>query len=247
MKKNIIILTSGLSGSSVVAHLLSLAGYWVGDSTCMKSDYNTYENEQLVYLNEKLLAYIDYTDYSVYFDKFKLEAIEALYSTIDLGEFYEFITTCQQYDLWLWKDPRLWVTLPFWMNFLDKNDFQVMIVDRKISQRWISELLRRNIQSFKYCENYNLKISKAIDNYIVQYGLESKKIVFDALIKRPENILKRINTAIGSSLKLDDLKAVYNKPLYRKIRGLDSLFMAVLIYLKNYRVALISEKLGRRL
>jgi hypothetical protein len=47
MRKNVIILTSGLSGSSVLAGLIANAGYWVGDETFKKDDYDTFENREL--------------------------------------------------------------------------------------------------------------------------------------------------------------------------------------------------------
>ena len=47
MKKNVIILTSGMSGSSVLANLISQAGYWLGDETS-KAPFETYENKELI-------------------------------------------------------------------------------------------------------------------------------------------------------------------------------------------------------
>ena len=41
---NVIILTGGLTGSSVLAGVLAAAGYWSGEDTFKKRDYNTYEN-----------------------------------------------------------------------------------------------------------------------------------------------------------------------------------------------------------
>jgi len=55
MKKNVIILTHGVSGSSVFAALLGRAGYWLGSETVQKPDYDTFENAALVALNYELL------------------------------------------------------------------------------------------------------------------------------------------------------------------------------------------------
>ena len=52
---NTIILTSGLTGSSVLAGLLASGGYWPGDRTYKKKDYDTFENEDLTRLNHGLL------------------------------------------------------------------------------------------------------------------------------------------------------------------------------------------------
>jgi hypothetical protein len=53
--QNVIVLTSGLSGSSVLTSLVAKAGYWTGE-THKKHDYDTYENTELLDLNLKILA-----------------------------------------------------------------------------------------------------------------------------------------------------------------------------------------------
>jgi len=237
--KNIIILTSGLSGSSVVTHLVSRAGYWTGESTCEKVDYNTYENSQLVYLNDLLLKAVGYDkDYSIVVKPEKFLEVEQLIDTLDLLPFKAFLAECNQSEPWLWKDPRLWVTLPFWMHLLEPDSFKVVVVDRSISQRWISELLRRNIQTFQYCSLYNNKIKSIISSFLERYDLDGCEVLFDDLIQEPEKVLLKLNQFIGSSLSVEDLRAIYNKPLYKKARGVKSLCLAVVIYLKNYRLRL---------
>ena len=52
---NVIILTGGLTGSSALAGLLSAAGFWSGEGTFRKRDYDTYENSELIRLNRQLL------------------------------------------------------------------------------------------------------------------------------------------------------------------------------------------------
>ncbi len=54
MKRNVIILTSGLTGSSVLSGLISRGGFWTGD-THKKEDYDTYENKRLIELNLSLI------------------------------------------------------------------------------------------------------------------------------------------------------------------------------------------------
>ena len=54
-RDSVIILTGGLSGSSALAGLLSAAGYWSGEDTFRKRDYNTYENAELIRLNRQLM------------------------------------------------------------------------------------------------------------------------------------------------------------------------------------------------
>jgi len=55
MRKNIIILTHGWTGSSVFAALLGRAGCWLSSSTVKNKDYDTFENAELVARNRELL------------------------------------------------------------------------------------------------------------------------------------------------------------------------------------------------
>jgi len=237
--KNIIVLTSGLSGSSVVTNLLSKAGFWTGDSTCKKTDYNTYENSQLVYLNALLLKAVNYDrDYSVTVKPEKVREVELLFNTIDLIPFQNFIDKCDEFEPWVWKDPRLWVTMPFWIQLLNKDNLHIVFVDRSISQRWISELLRKNVQTFGYCRQYNAQIETLVTSFIDKHKIKHCAALFDDLIEKPEKTLLNLNGSLEIDLKIDDLRAVYNKPLCKKARGSKSLLRAVLIYLKNYHTRL---------
>jgi len=234
--KNIIVLTSGLSGSSVVTNLLSRTGFWSGNMTCKKLDYDTHENTQLVKLNEQLLRAVGYEqEYSYIIKTEKPLQVEQLISKIDLAPFKAFITECSAESPWIWKDPRLWVTMPFWVQLLEINSFQLFFVDRSISQRWISELLRKNVQTFEYCKQYNTQIEVVINQLVSKHNLTCCNIMFDDLIIHPENTLLKINKVLGSALTVNDLKSVYNKKIYKKPRGIKHLLFAVLIYLKNYK------------
>ena len=68
-------------------------------------------------------------------------------------------------------------------------------------------------------KQYNDEINLLIKKMLSHYHLEHCDILFDDLIAKPEHTLKYINNCLGFALVLDDLKAVYNKPLYQKIRG----------------------------
>ncbi len=235
--KNIIILTSGLSGSSVVTHLLSLAGYWTGNTTFKKKAYDTFENQQLLDLNQQLLKEVNYDqEYMHVIKPEKLAEIEDLYKTMDLTPYKNFIQDCNHSAPWIWKDPRLWITFPFWIKLIDHNNIQFVFVDRKVSQRWISELLRKNIQTMNYCRAYAGQIEKLSKKHLNKYKLPCCDILYDDLIIKPKQTLEKINRCLNSSLGLDDLKKVYNKPLYQKPRGIKSLILAILIYIKNYHL-----------
>jgi hypothetical protein len=242
-RDNVLVLTSGLSGSSVVTALLSAAGYFTGDSTYKKKDYDTFENSLLVALNEQLLAYVGYgAEYSERVLSDKLEKIKALATgqdqAFDRQPFSEFVHSLKGHQPWLWKDPRLWATVPFWLEMLSDQPLKIVFVDRNMQQRWISEILRRNIQSYAYLQDYNQRIKAIVSDFANNNNIPLLSIEFDELIQNPEHTIAEVNSFLGTSLQLADLKRIYRLPLYKRPRGLRDLLLAMLIYLKNYSTRL---------
>src|SRR3974390_1829147 len=91
-KKNVIVLTMGLSGSSVLTGLLSKAGYWTGGETFRK-EYDTYENRGLIGLNSKLLEAAGYRkDYTSEFSWDAIKQVTSLLGEIDLTAYRQFLT-----------------------------------------------------------------------------------------------------------------------------------------------------------
>ena len=231
---NVLILTSGLSGSSVLSNLISQAGYWVGDET-KKKEYDTHENGDLVELNKYLLESVGYKGlYTREFDSVAISNMKRLTETVDSTRFVEFIDYCNSHSPWIWKDPRLWVTFDFWAPLLNKNDIKVIFLDRGLMQRWISVNLRRQIQSYDYCRSYTSNVNSTIQRIIQEHQLMHFGLNFDDLLTKPEDTLDQLNQFLGTELNMDDLRRVYNKELYKKARGLLDFVKASLIYVKNY-------------
>ena len=123
MKKNVIILTTGLSGSSPLTGLISQAGYWTGDSTYKKKDYDTFETQELIDLNVRLFEEAGYDgNYEVEYVDEPIHRIKDVHDRIDKAPFESFIAKCNAHRPWVWKDPRLWRTIRFWIRFLDPED-----------------------------------------------------------------------------------------------------------------------------
>src|SRR5215472_2573129 len=100
MKKNVIILTSGLTGSSVLTGLIARAGYWTGDRTHKKKEYDTYENEELIDLNRLIFEQAAYHgNYLMDFSPDVLARIGSL-SSKD-SRFAQFVQKCDQHVPWV--------------------------------------------------------------------------------------------------------------------------------------------------
>ena len=246
MAKNVIILTPGLSGSSPLAGLFSQAGFWSGDSTREKHDYrgrkdrgyNTFENEALIDLNDSILATAlddsDY-DYRMEFSREAIDKIAACRKSLDPAPFEQFIAQCNEHGPWMWKDPRLWLTMRVWIHWLDLDDVKFILLTREHLQLWISTTIRRQIQTFSYAKNYVEQIKASLVEFLDSNGQDYLDLCFEDLIVHPEQSLVALNDFLGTSLSIEDWKAVYSKRLYKKPLEFKDFCHALLIYIKNYR------------
>jgi len=240
-KPNVIILTSGLSGSSVLTGLISRAGYWTGESTHKKDSdsyggYDTYENQELIKLDLELFRQANYTgNYTQEFSAEAIARITALAKTIDDRPYREFLETCNQHRPWIWKDPRLWLTIGFWRNFLNLDDCRFLLLTRSLTHSWVSSTLRRHIRSYGSMKRYELAIRDSITGFLDANGLPYLNVTFENLVVRPDQTIGELNAHLGTELSVKDLAAIYTKPLYTAPRSSAVDYAkAVLIYLKNY-------------
>ena len=237
MNKNVIILTPGLSGSSVLTNLISRSGYSTGSNTFKKTEYDTHENIELVALNKALLKHAEINGkFALRFDPAYFDRINALSETIDIEPYRQFINTCAAYQPWVWKDPRLWLTIRFWQPLLDLDQIKFIVQTREPLQNWIATTVRRQIQTYSYSKRYTDQVRDSIVRFLHEHDKDWLELTFEDLACRPQPTIDRLNDFLGTQLAMDDITQVYNKPLYKKAHGPANFSKAALIYLKNYRV-----------
>lgn len=239
--KNIVILTHGWTGSSVFAALLARGGAWLGEQTVVKPDYDTFENGQLVRMNEELLHRLaPGLDHEHAFDPAQVDAIAAA-PVPDLQAQRDFVARCDANAPWIWKDPRLTWTIRVWAPLLDLQQVRFIVLTRETTQAWITANLRRHVQSVAFTRAYNDGITASNLRFLHQHGLPSLSLSFEDLLLKPEATLEQLNAFAEVQLTLADLQRVCRLPLRRRSRGLKDLLVASLIYAKNY-----GERDGRR-
>ncbi len=237
MKQNAIILTSGLTGSSVLTGFIARDGYWTGVSTHTNlGEYDTYENTRLIELNRSLFAAAGYTgNYMTEFTPAVLRGIESLYGTIDETPFRQFLAECNEHSPWVWKDPRLWLTIRFWKNLLTPDQCRFILLSRSLWQCWISALLRRQIRNYADLTSYERSVLQTNRDFVREFGASALEIRYDELIAQPERVIPEINGFLGSELSVKHLQSIYHKPLYTAPKAsLSNTAKALLIYGKNY-------------
>jgi hypothetical protein len=234
---NVVILTSGVSGSSVLTGLISRAGYWTGTCTHKKEkEYDTFENRDLIQLNLDLFRAADFAgNYAMEFCGDGISSIAALRGHVDEGPFKSFVETCQQHRPWIWKDPRLWLTIRFWKDLLPLSDCRFIVLTRDLRHNWLSSIQRRHIRSFGSMKRYELAIKSSIVEFLDGNRIGYLHMTYENLIVKPEQEIWRLNAYLGTNLEVADLAAIYHNRLYKVPRGsvIDHV-KAWLIYIKNY-------------
>lgn len=218
MKKDVIILTSGMSGSSVLAGLISQAGYWLGDETS-KAPFETYENKELIDLNIQILRATNYfwrdvVDIPGPF----IDRISCLSSHLELYPYKKFVEKCENHHPYLWKDPRLSYTIYFWEQFLDLSRCKFFLMTRDVKQSWTGGILRaKRPIALRELEIIEKNCIQAAKKFAEKHGVSFLHITFEDLIAEPERTLKQINDYIGANLDLTCLQKIYKGSL-RKVR-----------------------------
>lgn len=240
-KSNVIVMTTGLSGSSVTSALVAQSGLWLGDETIVKNNssghYDTYENAELVRLNQQLYKELDFvpSDSSIY-DEADFNKFSAAADKIDTTDYEEFIKYCNEHDAWIWKDPRLWITLGFWMPLLKKHcgdNLKFVVLSREPISMWTSLLLKRIIINYGYLKRSEAQSNKRIGSYIRGAGFNFVDINYNDLTRTPESEINKLNSYLGTELALGDYQRIYNGPIPTPAWTLKNVVKAYLIYLKN--------------
>jgi len=217
MKSNLIILTGGISGSSVLAGLISKAGYWLGDNT-KKVAYDTFENSRLVDLNNDILKASDFHWRDIgEIPPPSISNISACIENLELSPFKQFIDQCNRHRPWLWKDPRLSYTIYFWEKFVDLDNTKFILMLRDLKQTWTGTILRgKEPISYKDVATIQNNAKNAAINFFEMNHLEYLPLNFEELILAPDAVIKKINNYLDANLNLDDFISIYKGPLFKK-------------------------------
>lgn len=243
MKRNVIILTSGLTGSSVLTGLITRAGYWAGD-THKKTEYDTFENRELIQLNRRIFKEAGYgEDFLNYFSEDAIRRVTSVSTQPEDDAYLRFVKKCGEHQPWVWKDPRLWMTIRFWKNIFDLRDCQFIVLTRGFRQLWVSKTLRRQIVTYRASKAYEEHVKDSAIEFLKSNNLPFLRVRYEDLIVHPAETIATLNNYLGANLTVEDLGKTYHKPLY-ELPGSSMLdfVKAGLIYLKNYQVVAAEKK-----
>lgn len=236
MPKNVIIITTGLSGSSLLSAALQSRGYFAGAATHKKRDYDTGESRTLIALNETLIARSGFTGrFQDGFSARHFDRIAALYDEIDLTPFAAFLEDCRGKMPWLWKDPRLCFTLGFWLKLLEPGEAAVLYLGRDPVQHWVSNILRRQIMSRRYLDAHNEGVRGAAKSVVAQAGQAWAEFEIDDLYRDADAAAARLSRFLDLTITPSDIDAASTRPVTDLRHGPLDHAKAWMIYAKNIR------------
>jgi len=235
---NVIILTTGISGSSVITGFLAKSGFWPGDDTVFKDNltgkYETYENKKLVDLNNSLVkeAGVEFEGKARY-DANARDKLNDIYAEIDTTKYNKFIEECNSHSPWIWKDPRLFLTIGFWRNCLDLNNTKVIVLHRNSYELWKSLTIKRIIYSYRYLKNSEDKTRYELLNYLESNNFSFISLEYDQFTQDLVTSINKLNKFIGSNLKKENWDEIFQST--SKFSRYKRTLLAYLIYIKNYK------------
>ncbi len=226
MAANLVILTPGSSGSSVLSGFLAEHGYWVGGDTKKifkpgedaKLDFDTFENAGLVDLDIRILKESGYAN-TICTDlpAPDPDAVRAVAERIDVAPFRAFAEQCDKHQPWVWKDPRLCYTIHFWNEIVDWSQVRFIYMGREAGQSYAGQLLSRRVP-MSYAENVRI-----LDNYwdschrfFERTGAKFVRITFEDLICEPEATVEKLAAFVGTDLDVAALERTYRGNLREK-------------------------------
>ena len=233
MPADVVILTPGRTGSSLLARTLHGVGYAVGDATARKRDYDTFEDVELIRLNERLLAAAGFTaDPTVHFSPTHFARTADLHAVIDTAPFRAYIAARDRRRPWLWKDPRLCATLPFWLPLLG-DEVAFVFLRRRLLQVWISANLRRRVEAPARTRAYYRTIERHVLAHLRAHGRDPAVLTVDDLVRAPERFCTRLSATLGRPITPADVHRAADGDVRRLRQGLVDLLKAAAIYAKN--------------
>lgn len=211
---NVVILTSGLSGSSVLVGLLGRAGYWLGHET-KKIGYDTHENSELVDLNQRILE-----DSGFFHEDAgdlpppSIPKIQALADGEGLADFRGFLRECSENGPWAWKDPRLCYTMFFWNRIHDFSSYRFILATRDSRQAWTGLVLRGKLNMpWKDYLEIERNDDNAAQKFLRDHSIRPHSVSFEDLILRPEEVIEGLNGFLGTTITMADFCSVYQGSL----------------------------------
>jgi hypothetical protein len=217
MPKNVIVVGAPRSGTSLTSAIFARQGYFVGGAArpavVQGDDYNPFgyfEADDLIERNVALFRRVGYEFHNSWlFDPISADAIDRIAElTPDVAD-RELLARYDTRSPWLWKDPRLCLTLPYWARLVDPSNTAVLLILRNPDDVYWS--FRRK----GWCGCGETARQSALDRIlqhmqaaqaaVERLSIPHLTIEYDDFRNRPLPLAQQISELTGLHLTVEDL------------------------------------------
>lgn len=211
LMKNVIILTTGRTGSSVLAGLISRDRYYIDrESVQARFSYpkGDFENPELIRLNNQLLQAAGYDNPKrVRCSCNPVESVIASFKKMAVSErgdeYDSFVEKCSRFEPWLWKDPRLVFTIHFWKYLIDLEKIRFITITRDPYQIFRSFSKGGIAYTRKEVYEHVAYESRLIEMFLDAHGVRPLRLdyseIWDRLI-----LNRKLDEFLGISISEED-------------------------------------------
>ena len=205
-RKNVLVLGMARSGTSLTASIFAAAGYYLGEvmPANRANPLGYFQSEELTALDIELFRRVGFPfDNTWNHDDISEEAVDAIARLEVLPTHRDFLARFDQHAPWVWKDPRLCLTLSFWLKVIDADRTCAVLIRRDPADIYHSFRLRNWTKHGISKRRLYRRIERHVDRgraALEKSKLPYTEIQYDALLRTPHDVLSQINRTAGTRL-----------------------------------------------
>ena len=217
MPKNVIVVGTPRSGTSLAASIFAGQGYFVADDASAElrrpDHYNPggyWEAEPLIEANVSLFRRVGYEHHNTWVKGPISAAQVAAINQLDAEASHrELVGHYETNGPWVWKDPRLCYTLGYWWPLVDQSNTQVMLVRRDPEETftsfarigWREDTASDREEVFQRLADH----INAAEAAIRESAIPHIEINYSDYRQDPDGVAAQLSSAFGLSLSANDL------------------------------------------
>jgi hypothetical protein len=217
MPRNAIIVGMARSGTSAVAAIFARQGYYLGHSSerhiregDSHNPFGYFEADDIINRNVAVLRRAGYDHHNTWlFDPIPAAAVERIQILDPAPEDRQLVEDYDERSPWLWKDPRLCFTLPYWWRLVDGKNTRVIIVRRDPLHVY------RSFRRMEWCpsgEQARRALVERVEQHIgtamaavEDHAIPHITIAYADFKHAPDAVARRISAVLDLEISVEDL------------------------------------------
>lgn len=217
MPSNVIVVGAPRSGTSLTSAIFARQQYFVGGAArpavVQGDDYNPFgyfEADDLIERNVALFRRVGYEFHNSWlFDPISADAVDRIAQLVPEAADHELLARYGARAPWLWKDPRLCLTLPYWARFVDPANTAVLLILRDPDdvywsfrrKGWCSSGEPARRAALERIEQHMQAAQSAVDCL----SIPKLTIAYEDFRNRPVLLARQLSDLTGLRLSVADL------------------------------------------